>query len=646
MAYTILRTDGSVLAVINDGNINTTTTSLSLPGAEYVGYGLALNENLVHLLENFASNTSPSSAVSQQGQLWFDKSTQTLKVFTSNNAYVPVSGTTVSATTPANNKTGDFFYNSLTAQLSIFDGSGFKIVGPGYTAQQGESGAIPVSVGDAAVVGVQHNILKLQYGNVVYATISADAAFVPSPSLSGFPNIRPGITFNSGINNITITANIIGSVTGSLIGPVIGNVTGNLTGSAVVAQNITGNLTATTVVATSITGTVTGNINSIRSAITNFSSANAQITGGRLTGITNFVASTGVINNFSTANAQITGGALQSMTSIAADIVNFNDTQSDYLVADNFSSANAIITGGEIDNLVDLTALYATIDNFSSPNVAISGGNLLDIVDLRATRGQIANFSTPNILVTGGSLTSIQTFTAATGDITFLTAANAQIAGGNIINTPIYNALITNANLVSPQAITPATNNRSNQLATTEFVHSVLPTGAIIMWGGSVASIPPGWQICDGSNSTPDLRDRFVIGAGTSYTPGDTGGNVSVTLSTNQVPLHTHALNLTGNTNTGGGHTHTTTVTDPGHRHSMGRVAGGNGGLNFQGAPGMADISPNTGTVTTGISVTVNAAASHIHSFSLTGTSEAAGGTTAVDIRPLYYALCYIQKVY
>ena len=65
-------------------------------------------------------------------------------------------------------------------------------------------------------------------------------------------------------------------------------------------------------------------------------------------------------------------------------------------------------------------------------------------------------------------------------------------------------------------------------------------TGMIILWYGNTGNIPTGFVLCDGNNSTPDLRDRFIVGAGSAYSPGDTGGANSVTLTVNQIPPHTH----------------------------------------------------------------------------------------------------------
>ena len=70
----------------------------------------------------------------------------------------------------------------------------------------------------------------------------------------------------------------------------------------------------------------------------------------------------------------------------------------------------------------------------------------------------------------------------------------------------------------------------------------IVPSGAIIMWSGAANAIPTGYVLCNGSNNTPDLRNRFVVGAGSgsNYSVNDTGGADSVTLTVDQIPAHTH----------------------------------------------------------------------------------------------------------
>lgn len=135
-----------------------------------------------------------------------------------------------------------------------------------------------------------------------------------------------------------------------------------------------------------------------------------------------------------------------------------------------------------------------------------------------------------------------------------------------------------------------------------------LPSGVIILWSGAIGSIPAGYYLCNGSNGTPDLRDRFVIGAGNNYSVAQTGGSADAIVVS---------------------HTHTATVTDPGHLHTVGLIAAsGEGTTTAQGTPQAATATTNTSTASTGISV----------ANSTTGTSG-----TGANIPP-YYALCYIMK--
>ena len=127
--------------------------------------------------------------------------------------------------------------------------------------------------------------------------------------------------------------------------------------------------------------------------------------------------------------------------------------------------------------------------------------------------------------------------------------------------------------------------------------------GMIMLWSGSSASIPSGWLLCDGSSSTPDLRNRFVVGATSTYAVGATGGSADAI-----VVSHTH------------------TITDPSHNHNVATntVTGsgtGGGGIFVAGASAVSTTSATTG-------ITVNS----------TGSS----GTNAN--LPPYYALCYIMK--
>ena len=628
MPYQINKSDGTTLTTIADGTLDT-TTSLNLAGPNFVGYGEYLNENLVHLLENFASNTAPSS-INLQGQLWYDKNAQILKVFTP-QGYVAVSGVTNSGSQPSLGKNGDIWFNQSTEQMYVYDTSGsnagFKIVGPAYTKQQGISGAVPLTVEDGSISGVFHNILRLQYGNLTYATMSADSRFLPTPAIPGFSFVNPGITFSSNVLNPTVNANVITS-TGDFVmvditnrqlqGTVHGNVVAT-TLSGTLTGNVTGNLTGN-VVATTLTGNLTGNVTTTLTQATNFSSGNVVITGG-------------YINNL--ANV--------STTLLTATTLNSTTTQST-----NFSTSNVHATGGTIIGLTDFTATTAQATNFSTSNIHATGGTIVGLIDFTATTAQATNFSTSNVHATGGAVIGLTNFSTATAQATNFSTANIMVASGNVSNVIGINNTFTLANLVNPVATTKAASDVSTAVATTAFVHSVMPTGIIVMWNSTAASIPAGWQLCNGSNGTPDLRDRFIVGAGSTYAFGDTGGATSVTLTQASMPIHTHVLSGALTTGSAGSHTHSATVTDPGHTHTHEPFSQGSGGsAGFQGANWGS--TRNTGSSTTGVSVSIASVLDHTHSLTLSGNTQSTGGTGGTtqphENRPPYYALCYIQKM-
>ena len=163
---------------------------------------------------------------------------------------------------------------------------------------------------------------------------------------------------------------------------------------------------------------------------------------------------------------------------------------------------------------------------------------------------------------------------------------------------------------------------------------AALPAGVIVAWSGSVASIPSGWVLCNGSNSTPDLRNRFIVGAGTgsNYSPGNTGGSDSVSLTTAQMPSHTHSdgtlsasqISLTGD------------ITKISECYN---VAGGATGVFSKKNTGN---SPVTGSASNSPTAGVDFDATHSHPVS--GNTGSNGSGNSHENRPPYYALCWIMK--
>ena len=115
MAYTINLTDGTIFATVADGTINT-SSSMVLVGKNYAGYGEFLDENFIHLLESGANTTAPGAPLT--GQLWWDKSTNTMKVY-NGTTFKTISAATASASTPTSNVTGDLWFDTTNQQLTF-----------------------------------------------------------------------------------------------------------------------------------------------------------------------------------------------------------------------------------------------------------------------------------------------------------------------------------------------------------------------------------------------------------------------------------------------------------------------------------------------------------------------------------------------
>jgi len=175
---------------------------------------------------------------------------------------------------------------------------------------------------------------------------------------------------------------------------------------------------------------------------------------------------------------------------------------------------------------------------------------------------------------------------------------------------------------------TASVSDDSTKFATTAFVRDIIPSGVIVMWSGSVATIPSGWYICDGNNSTPDLRNRFIVGAGSTYSVAGTGGSadaivVSHTHTTDSQGSHTHFV-AANDGNTGKAYPNTT-VTNSNYVSSN-AWDGSSESYILDGTGGVASIG------------LTNSNGSHSHTTNSTGSSA-----TNANLPP-YYALAYIMK--
>ena len=191
MAYQVNKTDGTIVATVADGQIDTLSTDLTLIGKNYSGFGEALNENFIKLLENFSSTTQPTNPI--KGQVWFDGTENKLKVY-SGTAFVPVSSATISNTQPATLGVGDLWFNDTDKQLYFFDGANTILLGPDYSELQGLSGIRVNSILDSLN---QTRVITSLYNNGILLGIFSKDSFTPKNAIEGFTgSIEPG--FNQG----------------------------------------------------------------------------------------------------------------------------------------------------------------------------------------------------------------------------------------------------------------------------------------------------------------------------------------------------------------------------------------------------------------------------------------------------------------
>jgi hypothetical protein len=189
MAYTINKTDGSVIATITDGTVDN-TTSVQLFGKSFSGFGEGLNENLVKLLENSAGTSAPSAPLT--GELWMDTAVGQLKVY-NGSAFEPTGGAKSQSLAPTSPGAGDLWHDSDDDQLYVYTGSAFQLVGPVYTAGQTLSGW---KIETLASSGGNKVVSSMYAGNTRVAILSKED-FTPSVTQSGFAAVKAGITLNS-----------------------------------------------------------------------------------------------------------------------------------------------------------------------------------------------------------------------------------------------------------------------------------------------------------------------------------------------------------------------------------------------------------------------------------------------------------------
>ena len=546
MSYIINKRDGTQLTTVLDGTTDTTATSLTLVGQNYIGWGEIFQENLVHLMENFARSALPANAL--VGQLWFDTTAKSLKVLVAEDLWRPLATSAAGTLPPANPNAGDFWYDTNTRQVKVWDSVKWQVVGPVFTNTQGPTGANAISIADS--LNTARPVVSLEARGATFAIFNPYPEFLTLNEVPGFGNTIPrGFSFRSNISSEVL---FHGTVENSMT-----------------LQGLLPNVF-------------------IRGDQDDFTTGNLNI-------VNNGGLWLGGNSEAKISYEPVTNNVVFA---VARDETNFRLT--------------GVFGGGE-KTLLQSNVQSGMLTVFDDPidSMGISTKNYTDNNISQAEQRQNTNLVS-NVNAINTTLGTLTTEINRVNNYAYnsITQINSDLTLKAAIASPTFTG--------TPAAPTAAAGTNTTQLATTAFVKTAvdtavalippgIPTGGIILWSGSVGAIPTGWALCNGQNGTPDLRSRFVVGAGSTYNVAATGGSAN-----SIVVSHTHS------------------VTDPGHTHYQ-------AGYNLSSPPGplpwynWGNAAKATNYDRTGSSVT--------------GIAVNSTGQSGIDANlPPYYALAYIMK--
>ncbi len=601
MSYIVNNTRGQIVAVVEDGTIVNNAISLVLVGKNFTPYGEIMAENMVYQLENFADSIAPVRPMTGQiwwdtanasmkvyngtawvnlnsvyvtetapvqgikiGDLWFRPSTNVMSVYTligSTNTWVNINTVTVATAAPGTNIAGSLYFNSLGKQLFINDGTQWQLVGP-----EGVPG----------------------FGTTRWVSeLLVDVATSQRPVIVGRANGSP-------VSIVTAEPFTIGSAT-----PVTGF--GDLLRGINLASDAVLNGTATQAIRLSTARTING---------------------VPFNGTTNVTVPT---PNSLVAGTNIVGSSFNGLATTTWSVLAFSDNEANGIVQRNSlgNFTTSTMFGNVVGNVQGIaTNVSGVVEpvNGGTGQTTYTEGQLLIGRNGGLGRGRLNAVGNLVATYNNGDIDLVYTGGTGVGNITSLgiTAGEGIGVSGSPVTAGAGNITVQNTGVISITAGPGITINRNNGNVTVSNSAEAFAAGMIMMWSGLVANIPTGWAICDGGSGTPDLRDRFIMGAGGSYATGATGGSADAV-----VVSHTH--DITGATNARGAHTHEVILT---------------------GVGGVPPVSPEGGALHAGSGkggVRTNQAGEHTHS--VTGTTNAVGVSGAGKNLPPFYALAFIMKL-
>ena len=453
MAYTINKTDGTVVATITDGTSDT-STSLTLFGKSFSGFGEGLNENLVKLLENSASTSAPTAPL--KGELWFDTSTNQIKVY-DGSSFKPTGGAKAQASEPTSASAGDLWLDTDDDQVYAYTGSAFQLIGPVYTSGQTLSGW---KIETLASSGGNKVVSSMYAGNTRVAILSKET-FTPTASQTGFAEIKAGITLNSTLSAVfegsnTQAAAVDVSSTSNTSGTVIAG--GNFL-RADAADTSTGQLTLDTDsgirIGDSQELTITVSSNDVTVAQTSqdkdlkftvndggVTKTPLQLTGadggvditgdvtvtGNLTVSGEFDKSGSVINLVDDAFIKLNSGNSEADSGIIVETGDTDDARLFYDVSENFWTAGDGASYSQVIRLAD----------------AVADGNAAKEKVLKTTAAGLLTVTNINLSAVGSDITSSTSTGSTSVPTTGQVATSLKLWGGSTISDDSSNSIAGN----------------------------------------------------------------------------------------------------------------------------------------------------------------------------------------------------------
>jgi microcystin-dependent protein len=601
MAYQIAFTDqaNNGTITIEDGTLNQ-ETSLNIPGRNTTAYGTAIAENFLHLLENFANNSSPDRPI--EGQLWYDSTlgAEQLKVYDGTN-WVPSGGIIRATSEPeaANSQIGDLWADTDNQQLYLFTGSGWILVGPQFSEGLA-TGATPITV--IGTDNAEYTAIQIEVEAQPVAIVSKDT-FTPKTTIPGFTTINPGINLSSRdiagdgvskfygtaekaegliVDNETVAAAqfLRKDVTGTTLFPI--NIQNNqginyginaelnvgVEGSAGVIQHqIEGSNIDVRVRNAGTTKTVIRVDSSLRVGINNEAPEQAlDVTGTIQTSGKLLLNDTTESDTVSTGSAIIKGGVgIAKNLNVAGNVTVTNLTTTQNIVPDS-NNTRSLGTSTNVWKEVNATTFKGNLEGNVSGTVtgrAGSADKLTSATTFKLTGDVVAN----DFVFDGQTGGNTKTFTT--------TISNEIIAAkDSVLESQTDDEILINRTSGDTGLFKISRRNLLSAVPTN-------PPGVILPYGGNAA--PANWLLCDGSQQrisdypalfeaigynfggrstlpsgyfkVPDLRGRLPMGAdnmgGTSANVvtaesadviGSTDGSETENILVQNLPEHKHDM--------------------------------------------------------------------------------------------------------